>query len=365
MADAARAMIDVQVRHGYPGFTLDAAIAAPEGVTVLYGPSGSGKTSIVRVVAGLLRPDAGHVRLGGRTLADGATWLPPHRRGIGYVFQDARLFPHLSVAQNLRFAARFGRRAPPGWEDEVIALLEIAPLLSRRPAALSGGETSRVALARAVLSAPALLCLDEPLAALDARLKAQILPYLERLRDTARVPMIYVTHDIAEVARLGDTLVLMREGRVERAGPVADLLSDPSAVPLLGPRAAGAVLEARVEGHGDGLTRLSAGALQVRVPQIGAAPGTRLRLRIAAGDVILATARPEGLSANTVVRATITALHDGSGPGIAVGLDVQGTRLLARITRSSAARLALRPGMEVWAIVKAVAFDPSGIGTPR
>ncbi|MGR3491531.1 MAG: molybdenum ABC transporter ATP-binding protein [Shimia sp.] len=365
MADAAGAMIDVSLRHRFPGFTLDAAFTAPAGVTVLYGPSGCGKTSIVRAIAGLLRAEEGHVHLGSRILFGGGVTLPPERRGIGYVFQDARLFPHLTVRQNLHFAGRFGRRPAEGREGEIVDLLEIAPLLERRPSALSGGETSRVALARALLSAPDLLCLDEPLAALDTRLKAQILPYLERLRDAAMVPMIYVTHDIAEVARLGDTLVLLRDGCVERAGPVADILADPLAVPLLGPRAAGVVLEATVAGHEDGLTTLAAGALSVSVPRLGASVGTTLRLRIAAGDIILATQKPQGLSANTVVRATLTALHAGEGPGIAVGLNVRGTRLLARITRSSAERLCLRPGMEVWAIVKAVAFDPSGIGTPR
>ncbi|MGR3433551.1 MAG: molybdenum ABC transporter ATP-binding protein [Shimia sp.] len=352
-------MIRVRLRHAFATAALDVAFEAGPGVTALYGPSGAGKTSVLRAVAGLLAADRAEVEVAGRDLAG----RPPEARGIGYVFQEARLFPHLTVAGNLDFAARVGRPPPPDLRARLVALLDLAPLLDRRPRGLSGGEANRVALARALLSAPDLLCLDEPLAALDARRKADAMAYLERVRDEVATPMLYVTHDIAEVARLSDTLVLIDAGRVVRHGPTADLLGDPAAVPLLGPRAAGAVLRGRVTGHDAHLTRLDMGGAELRLPRLGTAVGRTIRVRIAAQDVILSTTRPEGLSANNVLPVRIEAIHEGTGPGLAVALRMGEARLLARITRPSAVRMGLAPGMEVWAIVNATAFAPEGVGT--
>lgn len=218
--------LSVALAHAFPGFRLDLAFEAPPGVTALFGPSGSGKTTVVNAVAGLLRPDRGRVVVDGTVLLDTARGiaLPPHRRGAGYVFQEGRLLPHLTVRQNLLYGRWFAPRDRPGPElGEVVDLLGLGALLRRRPAALSGGERSRVALGRALMSKPRVLLLDEPLAALDDARKAEILPYLERLRDDTRLPILYVSHSRAEVARLAGTVVHMEAGRVVGIGPAASL----------------------------------------------------------------------------------------------------------------------------------------------
>ena len=346
-------MIDVAVRKALGDFALDAAFTAPAGVTAIFGRSGSGKSSLINCIAGLMRPDAGHVRVGGVDL----TRQPVHRRRIGYVFQDARLFPHLSVARNLSYGGSHDR-------DAVIAMLGLGDLLHRRPATLSGGEKSRVAIGRALMSHPQLLLMDEPLAALDAPRKAEVLGYLERLCAQSAVPVIYVSHAMSEVARLATTLVLMEDGRVTRAGPLEEVLSDPAAVPLVGVREAGAVLTGTIRGlnAADGLTEVALSAGRLILPGRLGALGERVRLRIPAQDVILSTTRPTGLSALNILPCRISALEIGQGPGVAVSL-VSGTdRLLARITRRSAAQMGLAPGQEVRAILKATAMATQDIG---
>ena len=346
-------MIDVRVTRRLGAFALDAAFTAPGGVTAIFGRSGSGKTTLIKTVAGLLRPDAGHVRVGGRDITD----LPPARRRIGYVFQDARLFPHMSVAQNLAYGGTHDR-------DAVIELLGLGALLDRRPGTLSGGETSRVALGRALMSDPQLLAMDEPLAALDAPRKAEVLAYLERLRDRAGVPILYVSHDMSEVARLARTLVILEQGTVRRAGPLEDVLSDPAAVPLVGVREAGAVLTGRIEHHdaADDLTTVALSADRLILPGRLGPPGSRLRLRIPASEVILATDRPAGLSALNVLACRIEAVTEGHGPGVAVSLATGTDRLLARITRRSARAMGLMAGQQVHAVLKATAISAQDIG---
>ncbi len=357
--------LHVALRHRFAGFTLDVAFEAPAGVTALCGRSGSGKTTVINAVAGLLRPDCGRVTAGGVTLLDTARGpdLPPHRRGIGYVFQDARLFPHLTVRQNLLFGRWFAPKGPGAALDRIVDLLGIGGLLSRRPGALSGGERQRVAIGRAILSNPRLLALDEPLAALDEARKAEILPYLERLRDELCLPMLYVSHAMAEVARLANTVVLLEAGRVTAAGPVAQVLADPAAAPGLGLREAGAVLMARVAAQdGDGLTRLDCAAGPLWLPRVAAPVGTGLRIRILAQDVMLATARPQGISALNILPATVRDIRQGDGPGALVRLDAAGEAILARVTRRSVAALALAPGMPVFAILKAVSVAQENVG---
>ncbi|MEL7171608.1 MAG: molybdenum ABC transporter ATP-binding protein, partial [Pseudomonadota bacterium] len=268
--------LEVSLAHRFPGFTLEAAFSAPAGVTALFGRSGSGKTTIANAVAGLLRPSEGRIALDGTVLLDtgAGCYVPPHRRRIGYVFQDARLFPHLSVRRNLLYGRWFaGGR---GGDDlpRIAALLDIEPLLERAPGALSGGERQRVALGRALLSRPRMLVMDEPLAALDEARKAEILPYLERLRDEASIPILYVSHSLAEVARLATTLVVLEAGRLAKAGPLVDLLADPETVPALGIRDAGSILTGRVIAHhADGLSEIEvASAL------------SKLRQALASGD---------------------------------------------------------------------------------
>ena len=328
-------MLDIALRHAFPDFNLDIAFTAPPGVTALFGPSGSGKSTVLAAVAGLLRPAAGRVALDGTVLLDTAARLavPAEKRRCGVVFQDSRLLPHLSVDANLRYGARRAPRgaAGPGF-DEVVALLGIAPLLPRRPRALSGGEKQRVALGRALLSRPRLLLMDEPLAALDAPRRAAILPFLERLRDGWNLPVLYVTHALDEVDRLADTLVLLDAGRVQAAGPI-EALSARTDLPLLSNRRdAGAVLPCTVDEHAParGLTRLRFDGGTLLVPLRPEPPGTRLRLRLRARDVAVATEMPRGISTHNVLPATVAAVEP-SGPHEAfVALMVGPATVLAR-----------------------------------
>ncbi|MBE3639995.1 molybdenum ABC transporter ATP-binding protein [Mangrovicoccus algicola] len=356
--------LSVRLRHDFPGFAMDLAFEAPPGVTVLFGRSGSGKSTVMRAVAGLMRPDGGRVALEGRTLFDGdrRIHLPPHRRRLGVIFQEARLFPHLSVAENLRYGARFAPRG--GAEDtaRVVEMLGIGALLGRRPGALSGGEKARVAIGRALLSRPRMILADEPLAALDAPRKAEILPYFERLRDEAGVPVLYVSHAAEEVARLATTVVALENGRVLRQGSAAEVLGDARVMPT-GVRSAGAVIEAVLHAHHpDGLSELDAAGIALFLPCIDRAPGARIRLRIAAQDVMLATARPQDISALNLLPGTVAAVLPGQGPGAMVTVDTAAGRILARITGRSARALGLAPGVPVWAVIKSVAVAPGGIG---
>jgi len=353
----------VRIKHSFGDFTLDVDFEAPPGLTVLFGRSGSGKTTLINAVAGLLRPDEGRIAVDGQTLLDSARGvdLPAHRRGLGYVFQEARLFPHMSVRQNLKFSRWFrkGRRADFG---QVVEMLGIGDLLDRRPGALSGGERQRVAIGRALLGDPGILLADEPLAALDEARKAEILPYFERLRDEAAVPILYVSHSAAEVARLATTVIALENGRVAGQGPAADILGDPMLTPL-GARAVGAMLSARVEAHhDDGLSELDAGGVKLYVPRVAQPVGQTIRLRIAAQEVVLSRARPEGLSALNIVPGTIERIRPGEGPGAIVSLATPAGRILSRITQRSAKALGLAEGMQCHAIIKTVAIAPQDVG---
>jgi molybdate transport system ATP-binding protein len=358
--------LEVELRHRFPGFDLEVRFAAPDGVTALFGRSGSGKTTVVNAVAGLLRPEEGRASIDGYELFDIAArrWVPPHRRRVGYVFQDGRLFPHLSVRHNLLYGRWFSGASRDGAEfDRIVALLGIGDLLARRPGALSGGEKQRVAIGRALLSRPRLLLMDEPLAALDDARKAEILPYLERIRDGARVPILYVSHSVAEVARLATTVVALAAGRVVQIGAAAEVLSDPDAVPTFGVREAGAILTGRVlRHHADGLTEVVVSAGSLLLPGVSAEPGTSLRIRIEAQDVILSRSRPEGLSALNILPAEVASLRRGEGPGVVVQLKVGDDRILARITRRSADALQLEPGVRCFGIVKSVSVAQGDIG---
>jgi molybdate transport system ATP-binding protein len=358
-------MLEVALRHSLGDFDLDASFEAPTGVTVLFGRSGSGKTTVVNAVAGLLSPREGRIVADGRVLLDTARGvrLPPHRRRLGYVFQEGRLFPHLSVRQNLRYGAWFAPK-DAGREEfsRVVDLLGIGHLLDRRPGALSGGEKQRVAIGRALLSAPAVILADEPLAALDEARKAEILPYFERLRDEVAVPILYVSHAASEVARLATTVVALEAGRVVAQGPAAEVLGDPGVLPA-GAREAGAILAARVAmHHDDGLTELDAGGVSLFLPHVDRPAGAQLRLRIAAHDVILSRGRPEGLSALNILPGTVRELREGEGPGVIVALETPAGRLLARVTRRSATALGLAAGLPVHAVVKTVSVAPSDVG---
>lgn len=359
--------LNVHIRQQFAGFDLDVAFAAEGGITALFGRSGAGKTTVVNAVAGLLRPQSGKITLQGDTLFDSAAgrFTPPAARRFGYVFQDARLFPHLSVQENLEFGARYAPKDAQGATlEEVLDLLGLANLTNRAPATLSGGEKQRVALGRALLSKPRMLLMDEPLASLDGPRKQEILPYLERLRDgPQRLPVLYVSHAVDEIARLADTLVLLQDGKVARAGPLYDVMADPAAVPLLGVREAGAVIEAKVMEHApDGLTRLRISAGDLHLPGVAARVGAHVRLRVLAQDVMIARTRPEGLSALNVLPVQIEAIHAGGGPGAAVSLRAGSDRVLARITARAVSELGLAPGLECFAVLKATSVAPGSIG---
>jgi molybdate transport system ATP-binding protein len=358
--------VSVTLGHAFAGFTLDVAFEAPAGITALFGRSGSGKTTVVNAVAGLLRPDRGQVAVNGWQLLDSAAgiWLPPHRRRVGYVFQEGRLFPHLTVRQNLLYGRWFAGGDPdPAEFARVVDLLGIGGLMTRRPSTLSGGEKQRVALGRALLSQPRVLLMDEPLAALDEARKAEILPYLERVRDDTKVPVLYVSHSLSEVARLATTVIAMQDGRVVRAGPAAEVLSDPDAVPTLGVREAGSTLQGRIlRHHADDLTEIAVSAGSLFLPRLQNPPGAAVRIRIEAKDVMLSLERPGRISALNILPAEVAALRRGEGPGVIVQLRVGRDLVLARITRRSADTLGIAPGLACYGIVKSVSVAQADIG---
>ena len=349
---------------GPQAFTLDVDLPLPDrGVTALFGPSGCGKTTLLRAVAGLVRPRPGRIVIGGDTWQDdeAGIWLATHKRSLGYVFQEASLFSHLSVQGNLDFGLK---RVPAGERrialDQAIELLGIGHLLCRRPAQLSGGERQRVAIARALATSPRLLLMDEPLAALDAARKAELLPYFERLQHELSIPILYVSHSLDEVVCLAAHLVLLDSGRVLASGPTAELLTRLD-LPLAHGDNASAVIEGELAGidaaWGLLQVRFAGGMLQC-VQVAGSRPrhqGERLRLRVLARDVSLTLAPASGTSVLNVLPATVRSLTEDGPAQTLVTLDIGSTALLARITRKSAGILGLTAGQPVFAQIKGVA----------
>lgn len=363
-------MLELRVKHRLGEFCLDAAFSAPAPALVaLFGVSGSGKTSLVNAVAGLLRPQAGRIVLGDEVLLDveAGIHVPTEQRRLGCVFQDARLFPHLSVRRNLEYGMRRTRARARISFDDVVELLALGGLLQRHPRGLSGGERQRVAIGRALLSQPRMLLLDEPLAALDAPRREEILPYLERLRDEWRLPMLYVSHQFDEVLRLATHLVLMEKGRAVVSGTLPEVALHPVLARLAGEAAVGAVLDATVlEVDGtSGLATVAAGDGVLQVPARRLLPGAPVRLQLLAADIIIATRPPEGLSVRNVLAGTVLAVEEGSAGSRRVSVDIGGVTLLSRITALAAAELGLAPGMAVWALVKAVSLRAAGQDSDR
>jgi molybdate transport system ATP-binding protein len=359
--------IEIDVSHRLGVFALDVRFTSQGRLTAFFGQSGSGKTSLVNIIGGLIRPDRGRIAVDGTTLVDTASgvFVPTHRRRVGYVFQEGRLFPHLTVRQNLLFGRWF---RPPDERkvqlETVLDLLGIGHLLQRRPGALSGGEKQRVAIGRALLASPRLLLMDEPLAALDDERKAEILPFIERLRDEANVPIVYVSHSLAEVSRLANSIVVLRNGRVVAVGDPGEVLSRTELVPQDAVEEAGAVIEARISQHDAqfGLTLLHSKAGLFRAPYLDLPAGTIVRVRIRARDVMIANAPPVGLSALNVLPGKVIELTKSAENVVEVYIDCNGVRLGARLTRKSVETLGLTPELPVYAILKSVALDKSTLG---
>lgn len=352
----------VDICHRLDAFELEAAFETSGRLVALFGPSGSGKTTLVNLIGGLIRPDAGRIAVDGGTLVDTAAgiFIPPHRRRIGYVFQDARLFPHMTVSQNLRYGRWF---APAGERyaefSHVVELLGIGELLDRRPSLLSGGEKQRVAIGRALLASPRLVLMDEPLASLDEARKAEIMPYIERLRDETKIPIVYVSHSVAEVARLATDIVVLADGKVTAFGPTSGILQRLDLLPEEERGEGGAVLEMEVAAHDAafGMSVLRSTVGEIRVAGLDAPVGAMVRVRIRARDVIVATERPRGLSALNILQGKVVGINPGDGALADVLIDCSGQTIAARITRQSSHVLGLTPGQDVYAVIKTVNFD--------
>jgi molybdate transport system ATP-binding protein len=398
-------MLKVRVVKQRDGFKLDVNFEAPTpGVVALFGRSGCGKTTTIDIISGLLEADEARIELdgdvledtsartGGGTRADTARGtgtaagafsrarterrVPPERRRIGYVFQDGRLFPHMSVLRNLRYGMTRAGRDARGVSaassqkielEPIVSLLGLEPLLQRRPYQLSGGEKQRVSLGRALLSQPRMLLLDEPLAALDAARREEVLPYLERLRDNFSIPMVYVSHQFDEVLRLATHVVLMDGGRVLAQGTLNEVSLVPALRDIVGADSVGAVLDGvvrRVDASaGMADLQVGAGVLNVSVRRVGV--GEHVRVQLLARDIILAVEAPRGLSVRNELRGVVVALADDEDEAVLVTVDVGGANVLSRVTRSAVGSLGLRIGLAVWVLVKAVstrghAFRVSG-----
>lgn len=361
---APQQQIQARFRLAYPGFSLDVDLQLPgRGVTALFGHSGSGKTSCLRCIAGLERAEDGYLRVNGELWQDSAKghFLPAHSRAQGYVFQEASLFEHLSVRRNLEYGLKRIKASERRVElDQAADLLGIAHLLERMPGRLSGGERQRVGIARALLTSPKLLLMDEPLAALDHKRKGEILPYLERLHDELEIPILYVSHSPDEIARLADHLVVLDEGKVLASGPIGELLARLD-LPMALEEDAGVVVEGRVSGHNPDYQLLSLefpnSALGVQVAHSAVNLGKPMRFKIQARDVSLNLEKPLQSSILNLLPVTVTAETPAQNPAhVLIRLDMDGTPLLARITRYSRDQLGLHVGQRLWAQIKSVAL---------
>jgi molybdate transport system ATP-binding protein len=356
-------MLTVDIERQLGAFRLKAAFEAGEGVTALFGRSGAGKTSVVNGIAGILRPERGRIVINGEPVFDSERGIdvPTPRRHIGYVFQEGRLFPHLNVQQNLRYAGLFSRNTPPPSEfAHIVELLGLKDLLDRRPGNLSGGEKQRVAIGRALLSRPRLLLLDEPLASLDAHRKSEVLQYIELMRDEIKVPIVYVSHAVEEVVRLADTVALISAGEIIALGAPEEVMghSDPRTSAFEG----GAVIEARVieQDMQYDLATLAFDGGTLTATSVDALIGEPVRVRIRARDVSIALERPQRISIQNVLSGRIREIGTERGGIVDVSIGIGATTLRSRITARAAGQLGLVPGLEVYALVKAVSLDRHG-----
>lgn len=352
--------LEIAIRHDVGDLHLEAELGIGAGLTALFGPSGSGKTTLINIVAGLVRPQSGRIAFDGEVWVDTATRLftPPHRRGIGYVFQEGRLFPHMTVRRNLDYGTRFHSRALSAADaGRIVDMLSIGPLMERRPANLSGGEKQRVALGRALMSSPRLLLMDEPLSALDAGLKAAILPYIERVRDEAGIPIVYVSHSLEEVTRLATRVVAVDNGRISLVPGVDRLgLSNDGAMP------GGSFLQARVAEQlpEEGLTIATGAIGQLFLRHADLPIGTAIRVFVPASEIVLAAGEIGSVSTLNQFHGVVKSLaHDRMR--VSVTVDCGGELLTANVTPRSAHTLALEPGSRVTVLFKALSLGPEGL----
>ncbi|MGE7989741.1 molybdenum ABC transporter ATP-binding protein [Pseudomonas sp. NPDC089554] len=359
------ASIHARLNLARDAFTLDVDLHLPgRGISALFGHSGSGKTSCLRCLAGLERASDAYIEVNGEVWEDSSRglFIPPHQRPVGYVFQEASLFPHLSVRGNLEFGwRRIAASERKVSLEQACQLLGIGHLLTRRPATLSGGEAQRVGIARALLSSPRLLLMDEPLAALDGPRKREILPYLERLHDELDIPVVYVSHAQDEVARLADHLVLLEQGQATASGPIGETLARLD-LSLAQGEDAGVVLEGRVSGYDPHYELLDLrlpgehGPL-LRIAHPPQAIGSSLRVKVQARDVSLSLSQDSTSSILNRLPVSVRECRPADNPAhVLVSLDAAGNALLARITRFSADQLGLHPGQALWAQIKSVAL---------
>jgi molybdate transport system ATP-binding protein len=348
-------MLRLHLQRHLADFDLNVDVNCRYQATALYGSSGAGKTSLLNMIAGLLRPDAGEIALDDEILYSSQKNidLPPERRGIGYVFQQDLLFPHLSVDENLRYGYRLlsaeKRRFAP---DTIVELLELGPLLQRRPTHLSGGERQRIALGRALLSAPRLLLMDEPLASLDQGLKSRIIPYLRHIRRELKIPILYVSHSVAEILELTGQVIVLEKGQVLAHGDFFKIAAEPGVLPLLEQHGFENVLPVEIVASdaAAGFSRAHCFGQELKIPHTSQPVGSRLFIGLRADDIILSRQRPAGLSIRNALRGTIAQISHVDGT-YWVYVDV-GRRLAAKITREAVEELGLSEGLEVFCLIK-------------
>jgi molybdate transport system ATP-binding protein len=359
--------IEIDVEHRLGSFHLRVAFQSEGGVTALFGRSGAGTSSIVNIISGLMRPERGRAVVDGQVLFDSRQGidLPARRRRVGCVFQEGRLLPHLTVRQNLLYGHFFTHRSERYVDfAQVVELLGLENLLHRRPGKLSGGEKQRVAIGRALLASPRIFLMDEPLASLDSSRKGEILYYIERLREEVRVPILYVSHAIEEVARLADTMVVLANGNAIACGEVEEVMARLELHPFTGRYEGGAVIDATVVAYDADfdLTTLRFPGGELYAPNVQALIGEPVRVRIRARDVSISLSPPQDSSILNVLRGRLAEIREEEGAIADVRIDVAGVPLIARVTKRSIERLELKVGQEVYALVKAVSLDRYSLG---
>ena len=361
---AQRMSIDVNIEKVLGDFCLETKFIAGNGITAIFGPSGAGKSTLVNLIAGLMKPNDGYIKIFNELIFDSEQKInvPVNKRGIGFVFQDARLFPHMKVEANLKYSHRFGRMGQIDSFTEIVKVLNLGQILHRLPGNLSGGEKQRVAIGRVLLSNPKILIFDEPFSGLDEGLKAEVIPYVEFLRDNFNLPILYISHSQSEVARLSDQIVVLEKGRIIEKGKTIQILSSLNVAKMLGLRDLSSFIEATVCNHApDGITELDFVGSRLFLPKIDAPVGRKVCLRILAKDITLAIDKPQKISALNILEGEVVEIILGSGPGAVIGLKVGKHKLITRITQRSLNAMDLKLGQTCFAFLKTVSIATSDI----